>query len=278
MPGMMGVGPDEEQATASTLTANPCTAVTMTSPVDMHTTNATWSLPLGQSMQLSASGTCPAGQVPEYQYWQSDSFGNFVAIGGFVPGAITYNPALAGGICLQVRVRAVGSTDQWHAKSAFVCGVVFTPVPSPTIIPIPSSTARPSTTPTTGIAAQYGGSQWDASKWTVLSTAGLAYPLPVHVGDQINAFRVFGNKGSNSSTWLSSRLMSIDSSTGLPSIAAGAAQNNANAPGPFVNESTGLGIPIVAGHTYVIYMDSTSGSSQDSWLDAEITITRPFEH
>lgn len=135
-------------------------------------------------------------------------------------------------------------------------------------IPIPASVARVSS------AMPAASLQSGLTSWLVASTGELVYPLPVAVGDTINGFRVFGNKGSGSGTRLAATLMVVQSAHGSASGSA-TDSNQLAAPGAFALTVAGLSTPVVAGNSYVIQADSTTGIPLDLWLDAEVTITLP---
>jgi hypothetical protein len=112
------------------LTADPCTAVTLTAPA------AGFVAQVGSGIALSGSATCPAGVVPEFEYWTKapgDANWNTTALGGYVPGGDSFTPSVAAGLCFSVAVRAAGSTDVYQAHSSGACGTVTTSPGSSTL-------------------------------------------------------------------------------------------------------------------------------------------------
>lgn len=125
---------DAEALTASNpsqLTANPCTAVALTTPVQAFTAV------VGSPIALSASATCPAGVTPEFEFWMKapgDANWNSTALGGYVPAGATFTPTVAADLCFSVAVRAIGSTDSFQARSSGACGTVTGPDATPLTI------------------------------------------------------------------------------------------------------------------------------------------------
>jgi len=111
-------GEGEATDVAESLSPNPCTAVTLTSPVQDFT------ITLGVPVVLSAAATCPAGQTPQYQYWLK-RFGapNWTILGPYVPGSFSWNPPSDEHWCVSAVTRAVGATETYQARSAARCNV-----------------------------------------------------------------------------------------------------------------------------------------------------------
>lgn len=112
---------------AAALTANPCTAVVLTAPGPGFAAQA------GAATTLTGVATCPAGAVPEYQYWTKPvGAPNWTKItvteqnpSGYLPGSFAWTPDTSGDWCVSVVTRAVGSAigpDSFQARSNAVCG------------------------------------------------------------------------------------------------------------------------------------------------------------
>lgn len=105
---------------AQDLSANPCTAVTLTLPVKTFLGN------VGAPITVNATATCPPGQTPEFQYWAKD-FGapNWTAQGAHLPGASTFVPLAAGSLCITVVARAIGAAENYQTRASGHCGTVL---------------------------------------------------------------------------------------------------------------------------------------------------------
>lgn len=125
------------------LTANPCTTVTLASP------GPGWTVTVGQSLALSAIAQCPTGQTPEFEYWiGTPTAGGTVfttLLGGkicqgcatdYVPSGDTFTPVTAGQLCLVAAARALGSSDDYQARSSAVCGTVSNSSLAPTFVQV----------------------------------------------------------------------------------------------------------------------------------------------
>ncbi|HMG56956.1 MAG TPA: Ig-like domain-containing protein, partial [Kofleriaceae bacterium] len=98
---------------------SPCTAVVL----DLPAAGSVFAT--GQPISLHGTATCPAGVVPEYQYWvKQPQDAGFTVLPGFVPGGSSYTPPQAGSWVLAVAARAVGSSDPFQVQSAPVTVVV----------------------------------------------------------------------------------------------------------------------------------------------------------
>jgi hypothetical protein len=122
-PGGDGIIIVDEYTTASlTRTPNGCTDVTMTSPA------APFALALGESLSLSATATCPSGQVPEFQFRVKrvrDASFDTVMLGGYRSSSnATFTPPTPDAWCVGVAVRAVGALEASQAIAPAVCGTV----------------------------------------------------------------------------------------------------------------------------------------------------------
>jgi len=104
---------------ARDLSANPCTAVTLTSPTQNFIGI------VGGSVPLAATADCPAGQTPEYQYWEKlAAASNWTLRGPYVPGASTWSPTSADSWCVTVVARAVGAPEAYQARASARCGAI----------------------------------------------------------------------------------------------------------------------------------------------------------
>jgi cysteine-rich repeat protein len=104
------------QETERAFSADPCTKVVLTAPTQGFVA------PAGEPVVLTAAGTCPAGQTPEYQYWfKQFSAPNWTRLGAFVPGSSSWTPPSEDHWCVSVVVRTVGTSDGYQARSAAKC-------------------------------------------------------------------------------------------------------------------------------------------------------------
>lgn len=105
---------------AQDLSADPCTAVTLTLPLGTFLGN------VGVAIDLNATATCPAGQTPEFQYW-AKGFGapNWTTEGAYFAGPSTFVPLASGPLCITVVTRATGATENYQARASAHCGTVL---------------------------------------------------------------------------------------------------------------------------------------------------------
>lgn len=120
--------------TAGQLSSNPCTAVALTTPAQA------WTAVVGQTIQLSASATCPDGVVPEFEFWRKDpTAANWTQLDGscitasgctttvaehFVSAGASFTPLASGSLCFSVVARGVGDGPGYEARSSGACGTV----------------------------------------------------------------------------------------------------------------------------------------------------------
>lgn len=113
-------GDRDTSEVAQDLSANPCTAVTLTTPPQ------TFLGSVGTPIALNATATCPPGQTPEFQYW-AKPFGapNWTREGGYFPGASTFIPLTPGSLCITVVARAIGAPEDYQTRASAHCGAVL---------------------------------------------------------------------------------------------------------------------------------------------------------
>jgi hypothetical protein len=105
---------------AQDLSANPCTAVTLTLPVKTFLGN------VGTAIDLNATATCPPGQTPEFQYWAKDSGApNWTTQAGYFTGTSTFVPLASGSLCITVVARATGAPENYQTRASAHCGTVL---------------------------------------------------------------------------------------------------------------------------------------------------------
>jgi len=109
--------PDEpSEVEQAALSPNPCTAVTMTLPMQNFTAT------VGVPVSLTGSATCPVGQTPEYQYWAKlSSAANWTILGSYVPGSSTWTPPSGERWCVTVVARAIGAPENYQVRAASRC-------------------------------------------------------------------------------------------------------------------------------------------------------------
>jgi hypothetical protein len=140
-PGGDGIFIIDEYTTASLArTPNGCTAVVMTSPA------APFAIAAGASLALSATATCPLGQVPEFEFRVKrvrDAAFNAAMLGGYrTTSTATFTPPTPDAWCVSVAVRAVGALEAFQAIAPAVCGTVIdenAPILAATTINVPVS-------------------------------------------------------------------------------------------------------------------------------------------
>ncbi|HEX4418160.1 MAG TPA: Ig-like domain-containing protein [Kofleriaceae bacterium] len=93
--------------------AEPCTAVALDAPADGA------AFALGETLGLHATATCPAYEVPEFQYLvRHPGDASDTAVAAYGPAATSFTPAGPGTWQISVAVRAHGSSDALQAQSA----------------------------------------------------------------------------------------------------------------------------------------------------------------
>ena len=81
-----------------------CTLVKMVSPTN------TQNLVMGKATALTASATCPAGSVPEYQFWVKPSgAANWQILPTYTTGSENWIPTETGAWSVRAVVRTIGS-------------------------------------------------------------------------------------------------------------------------------------------------------------------------
>lgn len=223
-----------ETASFGQLTANPCTAVALTTPVQGFTAT------VGQPITLSASATCPSGVTPEFEFWMkapADSNWNTTALGGYLPAGTSFTPSIAAGLCFSVAVRALGSTDSFQARSSGACGTVTigTQAAQTRMVPLP------------------GGLQ-DAHATgfsIVLPSAQVTLVVPIggRVGESIKSLRVRVQDNSLGHTTMAVALVSTsDSNTSFNFIAVSEPSNGSGA-----DQTLGVTFPAIQFQTSTQY-------------------------
>jgi len=115
------VGTTRSQATSNNVVvkvadnAPLCTSVRMTAP-----TNGTV-LHVGTAQALTASAVCPAGAVPEFQFWvKVVGAANWTILPGFTTGAGSFTPSATGAFNLRAVARAVGAHVPYQVSSGSI--------------------------------------------------------------------------------------------------------------------------------------------------------------
>jgi hypothetical protein len=125
--GMLGcsVDPSTDTREQWSLSPNPCTAVALTAPVGNFAGS------VGTPIALSASATCPAGQVPEFQFWgKRVGDQDWTILTEYVPGSASYTPIASDVLdgspnyCFSVVARAIGAPENYQARSGGTCGTI----------------------------------------------------------------------------------------------------------------------------------------------------------
>lgn len=92
-----------------------CTSVRMLTPTN------TQSIPVNVAQTLTASAVCPAGAVPEFQFWvKTAGAANFTILPGFTTGSGSWTPPSAGGWAVKAVARAVGAHVNFQVGSSAV--------------------------------------------------------------------------------------------------------------------------------------------------------------
>jgi hypothetical protein len=120
-------GTTNPQTTSNKLTvtvadnAPVCTAVKLLTPTN------TQQLVVNTPQTLTASATCPAGAVPEFQFWvKVANAANWTILPGFTTGSGTWTPPSTGGWAVKAVARAVGAHVNFQVASA-AASVTVTP-------------------------------------------------------------------------------------------------------------------------------------------------------
>jgi hypothetical protein len=93
----------------------PCTAVRMVSPVSAQ------DVAVNTPQLLTASATCPAGAVPEYQFWvKPGGPGAYQILPGYTTGSGTWVPPSTGPWAIKAVARSVGAHVNYQADSMSV--------------------------------------------------------------------------------------------------------------------------------------------------------------
>ncbi len=125
--------------------------------------------------------------------------------------------------------------------------------------------------PTDVVGGQvFGGYKWDPAT----STADIVYAIHLPAGSQLTSWKVYAHKTTNGTKTITARLLDVTSSTNANAAIGSTQTNTANAPGDISLGATGLTTTFAAGHVYYIAV-TASGTSGDTWYDAEVTYTRP---
>lgn len=112
----------ESSAVAAVLSPNPCTEVKLTAPAQNFTGT------VGVPIFFTAAATCPAEQIPEYQYWQK-LYGapNWTHLSSYyVPGSWGWTPPSAAAWCVTVVARATGAPENYQTRASAKCGTIAT--------------------------------------------------------------------------------------------------------------------------------------------------------
>jgi len=92
---------------------SPCTAVALDTPAS----GAVFAT--GQAIAMHGTATCPAGVVPEYQYWvKQASDTDYTVLPGYFASGSSYTPPQAGDWAVVTAARAVGATAAFQVQSA----------------------------------------------------------------------------------------------------------------------------------------------------------------
>ncbi len=113
---------DELDSVEQAAIVNGCTAPKLTAPT------AGFQVGVGVLLTLTATATCPPGELPEFQYWaKPTSASNWAIINAeFVPGSLTtWSIPWTGTWSLSAVVRRVGSTARYEARSSSVNGTAI---------------------------------------------------------------------------------------------------------------------------------------------------------
>jgi hypothetical protein len=98
-----------------------CTSVKMVTPVNAQ------QIPVNTSQTLTASAVCPAGAVPEFQFWvKPPGAANFTILPGYTTGSSSFVPSPAGAWAVKAVARAVGAHVSYQVSSSSV-SVTVTP-------------------------------------------------------------------------------------------------------------------------------------------------------
>jgi Fungalysin metallopeptidase (M36)/PA domain len=118
-------GTTRVQATSNTVAvkvsdnAPICTSVRMTSPPNGAT------LHVGAAQSLTASAVCPAGAVPEFQFWvKLVGAANWTILPGFTTGAGSFTPTATGSFAIRAVARSVGAQVAYQVASTAVAVTV----------------------------------------------------------------------------------------------------------------------------------------------------------
>ena len=92
-----------------------CTSVRMTSPTNGAT------LHVGAPQALTASAVCPAGAIPEFQFWvKLVGAANWTILPAYTTGAGSFTPAATGPFAIRAVARAVGAHVNYQVGSMAV--------------------------------------------------------------------------------------------------------------------------------------------------------------
>lgn len=92
-----------------------CTSVKMVTPFHTQT------LPAGQPQTLTATATCPAGAVAEYQFWvKPGSTSQWTFLPAYTTDSASWTPPSSGTWNIKAVVRTIGSHVQYQVGSAAV--------------------------------------------------------------------------------------------------------------------------------------------------------------
>jgi hypothetical protein len=92
-----------------------CTALRMVTPTN------TQSLTVGVAQTLTAEATCPAGAVPEYQFWVKQvGAPSWIILPGYTTGSGSWVPPSTGTWAIRAVVRTVGSHVNYQLGSSAV--------------------------------------------------------------------------------------------------------------------------------------------------------------
>ena len=121
------LGTTQIQGTSSTVTINVADNTPQCTQVKLLTPTINQTLPNGAAQTLTASATCPAGAVPEFQFWVKPAGAtNWQILPPYTTGSGSWTPMATGAWSLKAVTRTVGSHVNYQISSAQVGVTIIT--------------------------------------------------------------------------------------------------------------------------------------------------------